>query len=431
MAVMIPAWASPSGSHHGKTEMPARPDPINENQVTIDMSLTEGFSRPSIEIKTGTTVTWHNVEPLDYPIVRGYHSVVDDGGAFASPDVAPGQRWSHTFLKPGTFNYRCGLHPQAMTAKVVVTGEPVKPEPDEVHVDIVEPDPNDDQTWGYKPEEISVEVGTTVIWTNNGAQDHTVTDKDGAFDSGNMDPGDQFKFTFKKPGVYDYNCTPHPWMEGTVKVHEPGKPPPEDTSEDDDESSPPPPPPASSSAGGGPTTHHVNIVEGSSTDEWGYDPAQLTVGVGDTVVWTNTGEIDHTVTADDGSFDSGTISPGETFEFTFDKEGEFAYHCDPHPFMVASIVVSKSASGGAGGTGSAAGPQIAGDHGQDDAAEEPAPAQDLAGAAENAAAEVVRSLTGKEASLGAVVMVLSTAIAFLVGRWWGQAVPKTRDPEVA
>jgi plastocyanin len=246
-----------------------------------------------------------------------------------------------------------------------------------------------------------------------------------------MAPGDEFKFTFKKPGVFNYNCTPHPWMEGTVKVHEPGKAPPKEAEEDeDDESSPPPPPPASSSSGGGPTTHHVNIVEGSSTDDWGYDPAQLTVGVGDTVVWTNTGEIEHTVTADDGSFDSGSVAPGGTYEFTFEEEGEFPYHCDPHPFMVASITVSKNASGAAGGptSGSAQGPTLGTESGSEDVAvSEPTEATDEAASDEQA--ELVSSLTGKEASLGAVAMVLSTALAFLVGRWWGQVLPRTQKVE--
>lgn len=429
MAVMIPAWASPAGTHatHGK-KVEAAPQTIKLDQetVTIEMSLVEGFNPPSVEIKTGTTVTWHNIEPLDYPVVRGYHSVIADDGAFESPDVAPGQRWSQTFLKPGTYNYHCGVHPQAMTGQIIVTGPPVKPAPDEVRVEIVEPDPNDDQTWGYRPAEITIETGTTVIWVNNGAQDHTVTDDDGAFDSGTMAPGDEFKFTFKEAGVFHYHCKPHPWMEATVNVHEPGKPPPKDTaSDEDDESSAPPPPPASSSSGGGPTTHHVNIIEGSSTDAWGYDPAQLTVGVGDTVMWTNTGETEHTVTADGGAFDSGSVAPGGTYEFTFEEEGEFPYHCDPHPFMVASISVSKTASGGAGGptAGSAQGPSLGTESGSGTTGAEPAEATDEPEIAEEQ--ELVSSLTGKEASLGAVAMVLSTALAFLVGRWWGQVLPRT------
>ena len=434
MAMMIPAWASPARTdakdtqHDKNVETARQPVQLDQETVTIEMSLTGGFDPPSIEIKTGTTVTWHNIEPLDYPVVRGYHSVIADDGAFESPDVAPGQRWSHTFLKPGTYNYHCGVHPQAMMGQIVVTGKPVTPAPDEVRVEIVEPDPNDDQTWGYRPAEITVETGTTVIWTNNGAQDHTVTDDDGAFDSGTMEPGDEFKFTFKEPGVFHYNCTPHPWMEGTVKVHEPGKAPPKETGDDDDddESAPPPPPPASSSSGGGPTTHHVNIVEGSSTDEWGYDPAQLTVGVGDTVVWTNTGEIEHTVTADGGAFDSGSVPPGGTYEFTFKEEGEFPYHCDPHPFMVASISVSKTASENSGHptSGSAEGPILGTEDGTEGTGTEPTEATD--GSVTEDQPQLVSSLTGKEASLGAVAMVLSTALAFLVGRWWGQVLPRAQ-----
>jgi plastocyanin len=48
---------------------------------------------------------------------------------------------------------------------------------------------------------------------------------------------------------------------------------------------------------------------------------------------------DHTVTADDDSFDSGTLSNGDTFEQTFDEAGEFAYHCEIHSSMTGTITV--------------------------------------------------------------------------------------------
>lgn len=434
MLVVIPAWAAPAAVHEKKARAADQPVRFDAENVTIEMSLAEGFDPPSIEIKTGTTVTWHNIEPLDYPIVRGYHSVVEDNGAFESPEVAPGQRWSHTFLKPGTFNYHCGIHPLTMTGQVIVTGPPVKLEPDKVRVDIVEPDPNDEQSWGYKPADLTIETGTTVIWTNNGAQEHTVTADNGEFDSGEMARGDEFRFTFKKAGVFHYHCTPHPWMEAVVRVHEPGKAPPKDThQEDDDTSGSPGTSSSTSGSGDGPTTHQVAIVEGSSTDDWGYDPSTLGVAVGDTVVWTNTGEIEHTVTADDGSFDSGNIAPGGTFEYTFTEEGDFAYHCEPHPFMVASITVSKTATGaGSGpGSGSAAGPTLGTEEEEGHVVEEPVPAEGAEDGGGKVGTEFVRTLSGKEASLGVVVMVLSTALAFLVGRWWGQAVARAGKAGVA
>ena len=440
LALLAMPAAGAANKQHVETKAKKLPKPvvIQAEEVTIEMQVAQGFTPPSVEIKTGTTVTWHNAEAVDYPVVSGYHQVVADDGAFESPKVAPGARWSFTFDKPGTYNYHCGVHPN-MTGQIIVTGKPVTEEPKDVRVEIVEPDPNDQNSWGYKPKAVDIEVGTTVTWVNNGAQTHTVTDDDGAFDSGDMEPGDKFTFTFKKAGVYNYKCTPHPWMEATVTVSEPGKAPPKEEPEEEDEggsSAPPSPsnPDPSGGSGSGPSTFDVNIVEGGSTDEWGYDPPALEVGVGDTVVWTNTGAVAHTVTADDGSFDSGSIEPGATWEYTFEEVGEFKYHCDPHPFMVATVSVSEDPSGGGGagpGSGTAEAPPMSDSMTETtDAAGEPVEAGDQATEGEIQVAPV-SSLTGKEASLGAVASVLFASLAFLVGQWWGFNVRRTRPKGAA
>lgn len=68
-------------------------------------------------------------------------------------------------------------------------------------------------------------------------------------------------------------------------------------------------------------------------------PPQVSVPAGETVVWTNNDSVGHTVTADDGSFDShpncGSIGgacmiPAETFRFTFSQPGTVAYYCRVH-----------------------------------------------------------------------------------------------------
>lgn len=61
-----------------------------------------------------------------------------------------------------------------------------------------------------------------------------------------------------------------------------------------------------------------------------FDPKQLSVAVGTTVVWTNKDSMAHTVTADDKSFDSGNLNTGDTFKFTFTKAGTYPYHCQYH-----------------------------------------------------------------------------------------------------
>jgi plastocyanin len=76
---------------------------------------------------------------------------------------------------------------------------------------------------GYDPDNITVLIGVnnTVIWTNNDNEPHTVTASDGSFDSGNMNPGATFTYTFTTPGTYAYICTYHPWMHGYVTVIQP------------------------------------------------------------------------------------------------------------------------------------------------------------------------------------------------------------------
>ncbi len=73
---------------------------------------------------------------------------------------------------------------------------------------------------GYSPDSITVVIGVnnTIKWTNDDTSPHTVTANDGSFYSGNMASGETFTYTFSKPGVYQYHCTYHPWMIGTVTV---------------------------------------------------------------------------------------------------------------------------------------------------------------------------------------------------------------------
>lgn len=71
-----------------------------------------------------------------------------------------------------------------------------------------------------------------------------------------------------------------------------------------------------------------------------FHPGKLTVEAGSRVTWTDLDSVNHTVTADDGSFDSGSISNGQAFRQTFDQAGTFTYHCAIHPSMTATIVVT-------------------------------------------------------------------------------------------
>src|SRR4051812_2663877 len=82
-----------------------------------------------------------------------------------------------------------------------------------------------------------------------------------------------------------------------------------------------------------------------------FSPASVTVAVGDTVTWHNSGQAPHTATANDGSFDTGTINAGGSGSHTFSSAGTFSYICTIHPNMKGTVRVLSSSSGGSGGGG--------------------------------------------------------------------------------
>ena len=89
--------------------------------------------------------------------------------------------------------------------------------------------------------------------------------------------------------------------------------------------------------------------ESVTIENFAFDPADLTVSVGDTVTWTNDDSAAHTATADGGSFDTGTIASGTAKSVTFSKAGTFTYHCTIHATMNGRVVVEAASGGGGGG----------------------------------------------------------------------------------
>lgn len=84
----------------------------------------------------------------------------------------------------------------------------------------------------------------------------------------------------------------------------------------------------------------VRIVANAGSNSFSPNPVE--VKVGETVTWINDDSGRHTVTSKDGVFDSGMMGKGQSFSFTFDKAGEYSYHCEPHPSMVGTVVVTES-----------------------------------------------------------------------------------------
>jgi len=106
-----------------------------------------------------------------------------------------------------------------------------------------------------------------------------------------------------------------------------------------------------------PESVKVSIIEGSSqpSQQKNFEPKEVrgSLGINNKIVWTNVDTTAHTVTSDtqysdqiSGPFNSieslGIIPPQKTYEFTFTKEGEYPYHCEPHPWMTGKVIIVKS-----------------------------------------------------------------------------------------
>ncbi len=76
-------------------------------------------------------------------------------------------------------------------------------------------------SFAFNPATLTVAAGTTVTWTNNDSTTHTVTSTAGpaSFDSGFVSPGGTFSFKFTQVGTYEYHCSIHTYMLGSVTVH--------------------------------------------------------------------------------------------------------------------------------------------------------------------------------------------------------------------
>jgi plastocyanin len=76
--------------------------------------------------------------------------------------------------------------------------------------------------------------------------------------------------------------------------------------------------------------------------DFAFAPTTVRVRPGGAVTWVNCepdGTPPHTSTADQGAWSSPTLAPGEAYTFAFGNAGQFAYHCEPHPFMTATVSV--------------------------------------------------------------------------------------------
>jgi plastocyanin len=156
----------------------------------------------------------------------------------------------------------------------------------------------------FNPDVITIEIGTTVHWTNNHSIPHTSTSDDGVWDSGNLNFGQDYSFTFLATGIYPYHCAYHSLtMTGMVTVVSTG------------------------------ATTDINIPD------LFFDPADITVDVGTVVRWINNDIMPHTATSTGGYWDSGNLGAGGNFSYLFLTPGDFPYLCSFHTFMTGKVTV--------------------------------------------------------------------------------------------
>lgn len=85
----------------------------------------------------------------------------------------------------------------------------------------------------------------------------------------------------------------------------------------------------------------IPIGAGANSTDIYYLPPTITVVIGknNTVTWINDDNVPHTVTADDGSFNSGNLNQGDSWTHVFTTPGTYPYHCDYHPWMHGTVIV--------------------------------------------------------------------------------------------
>ena len=81
------------------------------------------------------------------------------------------------------------------------------------------------KNFAFSPSALTIPVGATVTWRNDDGVAHTATTTSRGFDSGNLDNGAHFSFTFLKAGTYAYVCQYHPNMTGEITVVAPSPAP--------------------------------------------------------------------------------------------------------------------------------------------------------------------------------------------------------------
>lgn len=285
------------------------------------ITLRSGLSDREVSVPAGGIVRFVNRDDERHRL----RSRTRDG--FDTGDLEPGQSTQVRLSGAGTYTYlderdddNARYHGRIVVgeAQAEAPGAPGEPVDGSATVAI------GDRV--FQPGTTRITAGGTVTFRNEDGDSHTATG--GIIDSGTLSPGATYKKAFPSAGTYDFLCIFHPEMQGTIRVVDAAGAAPAPTVTPKPTPQPSPSPSDAANA--------VSIVD------LAFEPATLSVEPGTTVTWTNSGVAPHTATAEDGSFDSGTLESGSRFEQTFADPGTYAYICQIHPDMTGTIEVTAT-----------------------------------------------------------------------------------------
>lgn len=289
--------------------------------------ITSTLDPATITIAPGDRVTWRNDDGERHRI-----RTTSGPREFDSGNLEPGETFRVTLTKPGRYEYYDHRNDELTRyyGTVIVrdgsTAEPGAPASPDAESPTRATIAIGDRV--FRPRSVTIAAGGSVTWRNDDDREHTASAPSGGFNTGVLSPGESARETFPSPGSFAFLCVLHPDMTGTVTVTDsgggapaPATPAPEPTAKPDGEPET------------GPAANDVVIRD------FEFAPTELTVDTGARVTFDNQGSAGHTVTAEDGSFDSGLIGPGASWERTFATDGTYRFICAFHPQMAGMIRV--------------------------------------------------------------------------------------------
>jgi plastocyanin len=217
------------------------------------------------------------------------------------------------------------------------------------------------QNFAFEPTPLTIQIGTTVTWTNQDSTAHTSTSDDSSaqsWSSGALTKGSSYSVTFNQAGTFTYHCDIHPYMQGTIIVQGSATTP---TAVPTSVSTSVPSSTAAPTATATTAPTAVSTLAPTSTPtnppskkgkaktiaakpkglSFAFSPKSTTIKVGTKVTWVNDSKAPHTITSKVKRWKFNKNLDTSKVSYTFKKAGTYLYRCTIHPGMTGKIVVKK------------------------------------------------------------------------------------------